>query len=82
MYKAYSFDMWYVASSSGPLQFWFKLLNMYAVYIKKEVAHALGASVVMHLLLSLMNSFSKTEAAIFPCRLYFLEDYHFTSLLA
>jgi len=34
--------------------------------------------VVWHLLLPLMNIFNKTETAVFPCRLYFLEAFHFT----
>jgi len=44
-------------------------------------AHALGeASVVWHLSLILMDSFNKTEAAIFPCRICLLRDFPFFSL--
>jgi len=35
----------------------------------------LGASVVWHLSLPMMNSFNKTEAAIFPCRICFLRAF-------
>ena len=46
---------------------------MYVVYIRKwSSAHALGASVVWHHLLLLMNSFNKTKAAVFSCRLSLL----------
>ena len=38
-------------------------------------AHALGASVVWHHSLLLMNSFNKTEAAVFSCMLYFLRAF-------
>jgi len=45
---------------------------MYVVYIWKwSSAHALGAPVVWHHSLLLMNSFNKTEAAVFSCRLCF-----------
>jgi len=37
--------------------------------------------IVWHLSLPLMNSFNKTEAAIFPCRLCFLKAFPFISLL-
>ena len=37
------------------------------LHLKIEFRYALGASVVWHLSLRLMNSFNKTEAAIFPC---------------
>ena len=40
-----------------------------------------GLSVVGHLLLPLMNSFNKTEAAIFPWRLCFLRGFPFISLI-
>ena len=38
------------------------------------------ASVVWHLSLPLMNTFNKTETAIFPCRLCFLRAFPFISL--
>jgi len=41
----------------------------------------LGASVVLHHSLLLMNSFNKTEAAIFSCRLCFLRAFPFISLI-
>ena len=48
---------------------------MYVVNIWKwSSAHALGASV--------MNSFNKTEAAVFSCRLCFLRAFPFISLMA
>jgi len=40
-----------------------------------------GASVVWHYSLLLMNSFNKTEAAVFSCRLCFLRAFPFTSLI-
>ena len=55
---------------------------MYVVYIWKwSSAHALGASVVWHHSLLLMNSFNKTEAAVFSCRLCFLWAFPFISLI-
>jgi len=55
---------------------------MYVVYIWKwSSAHALGASVVWYHLLSLMNSFNKTEAAVFSYRLCFLRAFPFISFL-
>jgi len=41
----------------------------------------LGASVVWHHSLLLMNSFNKTEAAAFSCRLCFLGDFPFNRLI-
>jgi len=40
-----------------------------------------GASVVWHHSLLLMNSFNKTEAAVFSCRLCFLRAFPFISLV-
>ena len=40
-----------------------------------------GASVVWHKSLLLMNSFNKTEAAVFSCRLCFLRAFPFISLI-
>ena len=40
-----------------------------------------GASVVWHHLLLLMNSFNKTEAAVFSCSLCFLRAFPFISLI-
>ena len=40
-----------------------------------------GASVVLHHSLLLMNSFNKTEAAVFSCRLCFLRAFLFISLI-
>ena len=40
-----------------------------------------GASVVWHHSLLLMNSFNKTDAAVFSCRLYFLRAIPFISLI-
>jgi len=55
---------------------------MYVVYIWKwSSAYALGASVVWHHSLLLMNGFNKTEAAVFSCRLCFLRAFPFISLL-
>jgi len=55
---------------------------LYVIYLwKKNSAHALGASVVWYLSLPLINSFNKTEAAIFPCRLCFLRGFSFISLI-
>jgi len=55
---------------------------MYVVYIWKwSSAHALGASVVWHHSLLLMNSFNKTEPAVFSCRLCFLRAFPFISLI-
>jgi len=55
---------------------------MYVVYIWKwSSAHALGASVVWHHSLPLINSFDKIEAAVFSCRLCFLRAFLFISLL-
>jgi len=52
------------------------------VYIwKKSFAHALGASVVCHLSLPLINSFNTTEAAFSPCKLCFLRPFPFISLI-
>jgi len=42
---------------------------------------SLGASVVWHHSLLLINGFDKTEAAVFSCRLCFLRAFHFISLL-
>jgi len=53
---------------------------MLFTFKKKSSAHAVGASVVWHLSLSLMNSFNKTKAAIFLCRLCFLRVFPFLSL--
>ena len=48
---------------------------------EKSVAHALGgASGVAFFSLPLMNSFNKTEAAVFSCRLCFLRAFPFISL--
>ena len=44
-------------------------------------ALALGASVVGHHSLLLMNSFNKTEAAVFLCRLCFLRAFTFISFI-
>jgi len=44
-------------------------------------AHALGASVVWHHSLLLMNSFNRNEAAVFSCRLCFLRAILFVSLI-
>jgi len=41
----------------------------------------LGASVVLHHSLPLMNSFNKTEAAVFSCRLCFLRAFPSISLI-
>ena len=41
-----------------------------------------GASVVWHHSLPLMNSFNKTEAAVFSCKLCFLRAFPFISLIA
>jgi len=46
------------------------------LHLKMEF-HALGASVVWHHSLLLMNSFNKTEAAVFSCRLCFLRAFPF-----
>jgi len=55
---------------------------MYVCYIWKwSYAHALGASVVWHHALLLMNSFNKTETAVFSCRLYFLRAFPFIGLI-
>jgi len=55
---------------------------MHVVYIWKwSSAHALGASVVWHHSLLLMNSFNKTETAVFSCRLCFLRAFPFISLI-
>jgi len=55
---------------------------MYVVYIWKcSSAHALGASVVWHHSLLLMNSFDKPEADVFSCRLCFLRAFPFISLI-
>ena len=55
---------------------------MYVVYISKwSSAHALGASVVWHHSLLLMNGFNKTETAVFSCRLCFLRAFPFISLI-
>jgi len=40
-----------------------------------------GASVVWHHSLLLMNSFNKTEAAVFTCRLCFLRAFPFISFI-
>ena len=40
-----------------------------------------GASVVWHHSLLLMNSFNKSEAAVFSCRLCFLRAFPFISLI-
>ena len=40
-----------------------------------------GASVVWHHSLLLMNSFNKTEAAVFSCRLCFLRAFLFISFI-
>jgi len=40
-----------------------------------------GASVVWFLSLQLMNSFNKTKAAVFSCRLCFLRAFPFISLI-
>ena len=55
---------------------------MYVVYIWKcSSARARGASVVWHHSLLLMNSFNKTVAAVFSCRLCFLRAFPFISLI-
>ena len=41
----------------------------------------LGASVVWHHSLLLMNNFNKTEATVFSCRLCFLKTFPFISLI-
>ena len=56
--------------------------GLYVVYICKWTsAHALGVPVVWHLSLPLMNSFNKTKAALFSCRLCFLRAVPFISLI-
>jgi len=58
----------------------FLRVYMYVVYIWKwSSAHALGASVVWHRSLLLMNGFNKTEAAVVSCRLCFLRAFPFIS---
>ena len=58
--KSYCIILWLYFSD--PLRSW-----IVCVYIwKQSSAHALGASVVWHLSLPLMNRFNKAEAAIFP----------------
>ena len=56
---------------------------MYVVYISKMEFRscARGASVVWHHSLLLMNSFNKTEAAVFSCKLCFLRAFAFIGLL-
>jgi len=55
---------------------------MYVVYIRKwSSAHALGASVIWHHSLLLMNGFNKTEGAVFSCGLCFLGAFPFFSLI-
>jgi len=52
------------------------------LFTKKRSAHALGgASMMWHHSLLLMNSFNKTEAAVFSYRLCFLRVFHFISLV-
>ena len=58
------------------------IIDCMFVYIWKwSSAHALGASVVWHHSLPLMNSFNKTEAAVFSCRLCLLRAFPFISLI-
>jgi len=55
---------------------------MDVVYIWKwSSAHALGASVVWHYSLLLINGFNKTNTAVFSCRLCFLMAFPFISLM-
>jgi len=57
--------------------------KLYVVNIwKKSSAYArYGSLLVWHPLLPLMNSFNKTEAAFFSCRLFFLRAFSFISLI-
>jgi len=57
------------------------ILFMWFDIWKWSSAHALGASVVWHHSLLLINSFNKTEAAVFSCRLCFLRAFPFISLI-
>jgi len=62
------------------------VLKDHGVYVVNILKHRVplmryGASVVWHLSLPLMNRFNKTEAAIFPSRLYFLRVFPFIGLI-
>jgi len=55
--------------------------NLTSDFFLRLATRALWASVVWHHSLPLMNSFNKTEAAVFSCRLCFLRAFPFISLI-
>ena len=55
--------------------------NVCCLHLKIEFRSYARGLVVWHLSLPMMNSFNKTEAAVFPCRLCFLRAYPIISLI-
>ena len=65
---------------SGPQVSW--SVHVCCLHLKMEFRScAKGASVVWHYLLLLMNSFNKTDAAVFSCRLCFQGAFPFISFI-
>ena len=58
-----------------------QFLDIFIVMSVRSLQPFKGASVVWHHSLPLMNSFNKTEAAVFSCRLCFLRAFPFISLI-
>jgi len=56
-------------------------LGMLFTFENKDPLMRYGSSVVWQLSWLLMNSFNKTEAAVFLCRLCFMRDFPFISLM-
>jgi len=58
-----------------------KLVRQDAILGGLSIGQLSDMSVVWHISLPLINSFNKTDAAIFPYRLWFLKGFFFVSLI-
>ena len=75
--------LWYLLHHCVVIFFWSSGIMdcMLFTFENKVPLMRQGASVVLHLSLPLMKSVNKTEAAVFPYRLYFLSAFSFRSLI-